>query len=101
MQGGKKGLLDNSRNLCRSTNRATVRFDGQNGKASDLKPVLKAKCPKRHKKGHKGHGSISGGRASESACGTGDAPRRKAGPPKGEPFCTRRRSCRRCYSASP
>jgi hypothetical protein len=51
MQGGKKGLLENSTNLCRSTNRATVLFDGQNGKAADSTPALAVKCPKgkRHK----------------------------------------------------
>ena len=47
MQGGKKGLLVNSTNLCRSTNRATVRMDGQNGKAHDFRPVVKASCQKK------------------------------------------------------
>ena len=32
MQGGKKGLVVNSRNLCGSTNRANIEFEGQNGK---------------------------------------------------------------------
>ncbi len=44
MKGGKKGLLENSTDICRSTNRAAVKFDAQNGKASDLEPALKAKC---------------------------------------------------------
>ena len=52
MQGGKKGLLENSVNLCKSTNRATALFDGQNGKVNDFKPVVKAKC----RKGSKGKG---------------------------------------------
>jgi uncharacterized repeat protein (TIGR01451 family) len=57
MQGGKKGLLDNSRNLCNSVNRASVEMDGQNGKTYDSTPVLKVKCPK-HKSGrHQRHGS--------------------------------------------
>src|SRR5262249_15518068 len=30
MQGGKKGLLHNSTNLCSQTNRATAKFTGQN-----------------------------------------------------------------------
>jgi hypothetical protein len=41
MQGGKKGLLENSRNICRYPSRATVRFDGQNGKTADSRPVVK------------------------------------------------------------
>jgi hypothetical protein len=45
MQGGKKGLLENSRNLCSSTNRASVLMDGQNGKAYDSVPVLAKGCP--------------------------------------------------------
>jgi hypothetical protein len=52
MQGGKKGLLENSTNLCRSTNRATALFDGQNGKAADSTPALRIKCPK-GKKGNR------------------------------------------------
>lgn len=51
MQGGKKGLLQNSTNICKAPYRATAEFEGQNGKVADLKPMLKAKCPKakRHK----------------------------------------------------
>ncbi len=44
MQGAKKGLLVNSTNLCRSTNRAISHFTGQNGKVSDTNPVLVAQC---------------------------------------------------------
>ncbi len=44
MQGGKKGLIVNSRNLCAAANKATVLMDGQNGKAWDTTPVVKAKC---------------------------------------------------------
>lgn len=46
MQGGKKGLLENSTDLCRRTKRATAKFDGQNGKFHDFHPVVKAKCGK-------------------------------------------------------
>ena len=54
MQGGKKGLLENSTNLCTSTNRATALFDGQNGKVSDFKPVVKNSCKgKKSAKGKK------------------------------------------------
>jgi hypothetical protein len=44
MRGGKKGLLVNSRNLCKNTNRATARFSAQNGKSYDFRPVLKDSC---------------------------------------------------------
>lgn len=46
MQGGKKGLIVNSRDLCASKNRAIVKFTGQNGKTYDSKPVLQASCKK-------------------------------------------------------
>ncbi len=46
MKGGKKGLLVNSRNLCASVNRATVKLDGQNGKIHDSRPVLANSCGK-------------------------------------------------------
>ena len=42
MQGGKKGLVVNSRNLCLGTNRADARFTGQNGKVHDFRPVVRA-----------------------------------------------------------
>ena len=58
MQGGKKGLIVNSRNLCfkPKRNRANAAFTGQNGKQSTIKPVLRATaCAKhrRHKRHHK------------------------------------------------
>lgn len=56
MRGGKKkGLLENSRNICAHVNRATVRFSAQNGKSFDFRPALKVKCPKKKKKRHHGH----------------------------------------------
>jgi hypothetical protein len=53
MAGGKKGLLVNSRDICKHTNRATAKFDGQNGKVDDFKVALKAQCGKKAK--HKKH----------------------------------------------
>ena len=44
MQGGKKGLLVNSRNICNYTNRATARFTAQNAKRYDTRPVLHDSC---------------------------------------------------------
>jgi hypothetical protein len=57
MQGGAKGLLVNSTNLCRSTNRATVGFTAQNGKTDDYRPVVANSCKKgkAKKKKSKGH----------------------------------------------
>lgn len=52
-QGAKKGLFQNSTNICAKTPRATLKLDGQNGKTHDTRPALRAKCPKRHRR--KGH----------------------------------------------
>jgi hypothetical protein len=49
MQGGKKGLLVNSTNLCVGTHKAIADFSGQNGKRHEFKPALQAKCPKGRK----------------------------------------------------
>lgn len=46
MQGGKKGLLVNSANLCKARHRAIVSFTGQNGKVSNSNPALKVSCGK-------------------------------------------------------
>ena len=52
MQGGKKGLIVNSRNLCVRKSKAIVALTAQNGKALEQSPVVKASC----KKGAKGKG---------------------------------------------
>ena len=41
MKGGKKGLLVNSRNICKQTYRSNATLRGQNGRRTTLKPVLK------------------------------------------------------------
>ena len=51
MRGGKKGLFENSTNLCKGTHRAESNFTGQNGKVWNTKPALKVKCGGRAKKG--------------------------------------------------
>jgi hypothetical protein len=61
MQGGKKGLLENSRNLCKTTNKATVEMSGQNGATYNSTPAVKAKCPKQ-KKAKKKHGKKRAGK---------------------------------------
>lgn len=56
MEGGSKGLIVNSTNLCSATNKATVLFKGQNGAIAESRPPVKPEgCPKKSKKkGHKG-----------------------------------------------
>ena len=55
MQGAKKGLIVNSRNLCGATSKANVDYTGQNGKTASAKPVLGADCGgKRKHKRHRG-----------------------------------------------
>jgi hypothetical protein len=49
MQGGRKGLLENSTNLCQGTHKATASFTAQNGKVSELEPLLRASCPQPHR----------------------------------------------------
>jgi len=41
MLGGKKGLLVNSVDLCKRTNRAVANFTGQNGRVHKFNPVVK------------------------------------------------------------
>jgi hypothetical protein len=54
MQGGSKGLIVNSTNLCASINRATAKFTAQNGKTATLHPALRASCRGRPKKKSRG-----------------------------------------------
>lgn len=49
MEGGKKGLIVNSTNLCRAKHRANVRFDAHNGKRRTVRPLMQATCRKRRK----------------------------------------------------
>jgi hypothetical protein len=52
MQGGKKGLIINSRNLCAQTSRAKVELSGQNAKSRTLRPALKPlNCKQQSKRG--------------------------------------------------
>jgi len=45
MRGGRKGLLVNSRNLCKGKVRARVKFTAHNGRRKTLRPVLRSGCP--------------------------------------------------------
>jgi hypothetical protein len=52
MQGGKKGLIVNSTNICHSPHRAIANFKAQNGRRHEFNPVVKAQCGgKNSKKG--------------------------------------------------
>ncbi len=50
MRGGKKSLLVNSRNLCKGTQRATVRMQAQNGLSRNFRPVVRNDCKKGKKR---------------------------------------------------
>lgn len=47
MRGGKRGLLENSQNICKSPRRATVKLDGQNGRFEDFRSPLGNNCSNR------------------------------------------------------
>jgi hypothetical protein len=49
MQGAKKGLIVNSRNLCSAPSKANAALSGHNGKAASAKPVVGADCGKRRR----------------------------------------------------
>jgi hypothetical protein len=51
--GGSKGLLVNSRDICKAPAKATAKFTGQNGDQLTLHPVLKSACAKTKKKAKK------------------------------------------------
>jgi hypothetical protein len=57
-QGAKKGLFQNSTNICKGIHRATLKLDAQSGKVYDTQPQLKPQCGKKGKgkKGKSGGG---------------------------------------------
>jgi hypothetical protein len=50
MQGGRKGLIVNSRNLCTSTNSAAVKLQAHNGRRRGLTPVVTARACDTHQR---------------------------------------------------
>ncbi|HEY0318808.1 MAG TPA: hypothetical protein VGC49_11020 [Solirubrobacterales bacterium] len=52
MQGGKKSLLVNSRNLCKAPGHAEVKMFGQNGKKSLTRPQVANSCANAGKRAH-------------------------------------------------
>jgi hypothetical protein len=53
--GGSKGLLVNNTNICRSDPRATVRFEGQNGRVDKRKVSTNPPCRKTKRAKRSGH----------------------------------------------
>ncbi len=49
LDGGNKGLLVNSINLCSVTQHVRVQMPAQNGKTANQSPVLQTACGKKHK----------------------------------------------------
>jgi hypothetical protein len=54
LPAGRKGLLENSTNICRGTHKANAKFTAHNGKVLVLKPALQAKCKAKGGKGRTG-----------------------------------------------
>lgn len=50
MRGGRKGLLQVSRNLCLGNHRATAKFGAHNGLLTDSRPRLRTSCDARHER---------------------------------------------------
>lgn len=56
MQGGKKGLITNSRNLCAKVSRADAKLVGQNGRRYNFRPkVVATSCKKKRKASRRSH----------------------------------------------
>ena len=51
MQGGRKGLIVNSRDICQTTNRAAVKLIGHSNARRALRPALRGQCGKRAGRG--------------------------------------------------
>jgi hypothetical protein len=60
MQGGKKGLVVNSANLCKTDNRAALKMRAQNGKELESSPLVTNSCKSKAKKKHAKHKSPKG-----------------------------------------
>jgi hypothetical protein len=55
-QGGRKGLFENSTDICLGKHRATVKMKGHNGRVHNFRTPLKPKCGKGKKKASGGRG---------------------------------------------
>jgi hypothetical protein len=59
MLGGKRGLLENSRNLCGGAGRTSVKILGQNGARANQAPRLATSCGKKARGKRAGHRKVS------------------------------------------
>jgi hypothetical protein len=57
MEGGQKGLIVNSTNICASVNRAEVKLSAQNGKSATLNAPVVGQCKGKGRKKAKRHGA--------------------------------------------
>jgi len=56
MKGGRKGLIQNSRDICAHHYRARASLTGQNGKPESLRPAMQSnRCAKAKRRRHRGH----------------------------------------------
>ncbi len=55
LQGAKKGLFQNSTNICKGAHRATLTLRGQNGKSHGTMPLMRADCKAGKKAKRGGH----------------------------------------------
>ena len=53
MQGGAKGLIVNSTDICRGKHRANATYSAQSGRRAGAKPQMKARCRGKHKRHQK------------------------------------------------
>ncbi len=51
LPGGKKGLIENSENLCSHAHKVTAKLTAQNGRRAALHPALRVSCAARKKSG--------------------------------------------------
>jgi hypothetical protein len=56
LKGGRKGLLENSTDICKGKHEAEARFTAHSGKVETYKTPVKANCGGKGKKGQKGKG---------------------------------------------
>ena len=61
LQGGKRGLLENSESLCAAPAYASMRMSGQDGATEARRVPLGNQCPTRAKKKKRGHHARHGG----------------------------------------
>jgi hypothetical protein len=67
MQGGGRGLLINSTDICRGKHAANATFTAQNGKTQQLRPAVKDGRCRKHHRGHRHHRHRGGRRHHSGA----------------------------------